>query len=106
MTPHIVNLHIEAHRKTMDEQNMLMHLQGVYMRDAIASTIGNAFKGKGQQAYEYPKEPYNIFGINRELTQEEKDLEVKALFDNLQGMKQRFDKKKKEEELQASIKAR
>lgn len=42
----------------LEEKNSIAHLQGKYVMDAIASTVGNMF-GKGSN-YHYPKKPYDI----------------------------------------------
>lgn len=93
MNPHIINIFTEAKRIQNKEKNAFMHLQGVYMRDAILSSICNSFRGKGTEPYEYPKEPYNIEG-ERELTEEEKDMQVEQLFANLVLMQERFESNK------------
>lgn len=61
---HKVNILVKAfNEKTKNEirqKNMLMHLQGMYFADALLSTVGNMFRGKGQRAFEYPKEAYTL----------------------------------------------
>ena len=61
---HKVNILVKAfNEKTKNEirqKNMLMHLQGMYFADALLSTVGNMFRGKGQKAFEYPQEPYTL----------------------------------------------
>ncbi len=47
----------EMKRKRQNEE---MWVQGLYIRDALISTVGNMFSGKGAQKHEYPKEPYAI----------------------------------------------
>lgn len=93
MNPHIINIYSMAHKIEVKEKNAFMHLQGIYMRDAILSSICNAFKGKGQEPYEYPKEPYDL-SANTELTEKEKDEQIELLFANLGSLKDKFDKHK------------
>lgn len=95
MNPHIINIYSLAHKKRMKEKNAEMHLQGIYMRDAILSTICNAFQGKGAKPYEYPKEPYD-FSPETELTEQEKDEQIEMLFASLSMMKSNFDKNHKD----------
>lgn len=92
MNPHIIEIHTKAHRIKLKEQNAYMHLQGIYMRDAILSTICNAFKDKGSEPYSYPKEPYDITNEPKELTEEEKDKQIEMLFNSLNIMKTNFDR--------------
>ena len=99
MTPHIVGIHLKAHKAKIEETNLLMHIQGMYMRDAIMSTIGNSFRGKGSKPYEYPCEPYNLNPQSEqehELTENEKQQQIMEFFNGLQARKERFDAKKKE----------
>lgn len=64
LNPRIINVMVEAYNKTakyeIKKQNMLFHLQGHYFADALLATVGNMFRGKGQKAFEYPKEPYTL----------------------------------------------
>ncbi|MBQ2800462.1 MAG: hypothetical protein IJF03_03640 [Lachnospiraceae bacterium] len=62
---------------------MLMWMNGMYISNAIMSTIGNSgwFRGKNSEPNEYPKEPFNLFGNNTgEITEEEKQREVNKFF--------------------------
>lgn len=95
MNPHIINIFSMAHRIKSKEINAQMYLQGIYMRDAILSTICNAFKGKGAEPYEYPKEPYDLTA-ETELTEQEKDEQIERLFASLQIMKDNFDRNKEQ----------
>lgn len=102
MNPHIIKIYIDAYKTKLEEHNFLMYLQGIYVRDALLSTVGNMFKGKGTKDFEYPKEPYSLNSeetdnSNKELTEEEKDLQVKMLFANLESMKRRFDARKQQD---------
>ena len=92
MTPRIVGLHMKAHEKHIDEVNMMMYVQGLYVRDAIASSICNSFKGKNAKPFEYPKKPYELH--EHELTEKEKEKQVQDLFAGLMAQKARFDAKK------------
>ena len=64
LNPHKINILIKAfnEKKKQDTamQNMFFHLQGQYFADALLATVGNMFRGKGQKAFYYPKEPYTL----------------------------------------------
>lgn len=64
LNPRKINIMIKAHneaKKTeLRQANMLYHLEGMYFADALLATVGNMFRGKGQKAFEYPKEPYTL----------------------------------------------
>lgn len=56
----MVKAYNEAKKNEIKQANMLMHLEGMYFVDALLATVGNMFRGKGQKAFEYPKEPYSL----------------------------------------------
>lgn len=101
MTPRKVMLCQKAHIKKLEEKNLLAHLQGQYFVEAILATVGNMFSGKGATKFTYPEKPHELFEKaveeERELTQEEKDIQVNALFADLMARKARFDAKKKQD---------
>ena len=55
---------VKAYRKAYElnrrRQNELLWIQGLYVRDALISTVGNMFAGKGSTKQNYPAEPYPI----------------------------------------------
>ena len=55
---------VRAFRKADDirrrRQNETLWMQGIYIRDALLSTVGNMFSAKGSRPMEYPKEPYPV----------------------------------------------
>ena len=55
---------VRAYRKSYElkrrQQNEALWVQGLYVRDALLSTVGNMFAGKGATPIEYPAEPYSI----------------------------------------------
>ena len=57
---------------------------GLYIREALKSTVCNGFvwKSKGQQPDKYPNQPFlrSDNKINCEITEEEKQLEVDKFF--------------------------
>jgi len=64
LNPHKINVMVKAYNEAkkveMKKNNMLFHLEGMYFAEALLSTVGNMFRGKGQKLYEYPKEPYTL----------------------------------------------
>lgn len=100
MTPHKVMLCQKAHEKQLEEKNLLAYIQGQYVVEALLATVGNMFSGKGSNKFTYPDKPHELFAKpveERELTQEEKDTQVKALFADLMARKARFDAKKNQD---------
>jgi len=64
LNPRKINVMVDAYneqkKNEIRTQNMLFHLEGMYFADALCATVGNMFRGRGQQAFEYPKEPYTL----------------------------------------------
>lgn len=97
MTPHDVLLVLEGYKSRLEQKtnydNTMMYIQGRYMADAILCTVGNMFSKKGAKAIEYPKEPYDL-NPDRELTEEEKQIQAMQVINNLMLMKENFDRNK------------
>ena len=76
-----MELYDRAHRLQLQEQNMMLWLNGKYVADAIMSTIGNSgwFKGKGTPLNKYPREPYSLTE-SKYITDDEKQSEVDKFF--------------------------
>lgn len=71
----------EKTKLELKQKNMLMHVQGMYFTDALLVTVGNMFRGKGQRAFTYPKEPYPFdFDFEKGLdmeSEEQKEIAIK-----------------------------
>ena len=67
--PLMVRAFYKADKIRKERDDAAAWLRGLYVRDAIASTIGNAFLGKGKQPFEYPDSPY----LTAEKIREEKE---------------------------------
>ena len=55
--PLMVRAFFKADQIRREREDMNAWLQGVYFKKAIESSIGNAFREKGQQPAEYPDGP-------------------------------------------------
>ena len=56
----LVRVYRKADELRRRRQNDALWMQGLYIRDALLSTVGNMFSGKGATPIEYPKEPYPV----------------------------------------------
>ena len=56
----MVRAYRKAHELKRRQQNENLWMQGLYMRDALLSTVGNMFSEKGAKIIEYPGEPYPV----------------------------------------------
>jgi hypothetical protein len=63
-------------------QNEILWMQGAYFRDALLSTVGNMFSGKGSTPIEYPKEPYPI---TEDQIEEKKERERKSMEERMKA---------------------
>ena len=84
------------YKRQKNEENEMMHLQGIYFGEAIAATVGNMFRKRGTKAHEYPKEPYRIFPYTEEELEQKKEEELQKLvnyFNNLAAQSKNFKNK-------------
>ena len=84
MNPHIINLLLKGYQEKVLKRDEEMWRLGIYIREALKSTVCNGFvwKGKGQEPDEYPKRPFlqdSTFN-NRELSEDEKQREIDKFF--------------------------
>lgn len=56
--PMLVRAFAKADKIKRERKDFYLWLQGRYFADAIASTIGNAFRDKGTEPCKYPAKPY------------------------------------------------
>ena len=92
MNPRIINIHIEGYKKKQEKQleydNYIAYLGGIYVRDALASTVGNMFSKKGHQPIEYPKEPYPV---TQEQIEDKQERERQEFWASLHTMQANFE---------------
>lgn len=97
LNPRIINLMVEGYKKRKEEemrqQNVIAHLQGQYMAEALLSTVGNMFKKKTQKPHEYPKKPYE-FGSEKPLTQTEIQRQREQFVAQFEAMRVNFELQK------------
>jgi len=69
-------------------------LIGMYMYEAMTVVVSNAFASKGAKPKTYREKPIlaEYKDKNRELTEEEKQEQIKTLFDNLSLMQKNFER--------------
>lgn len=73
----------KAHQIRVEEENMMLWLNGRYVADAIMATIGNSswFRGKGSPINQYPKAPYAFTRKEKQpMTEDEKQMEIDRFF--------------------------
>ena len=75
--PSLTRYYRKAYLIKQEENNLHSWLQGVYIYDAVATAIHNAFRGKNSRAKEYAKQPYDI-GKKQRKSEYEKAKEVEV----------------------------
>lgn len=93
MKPYIIASE-ERKQEELRTANVIAYINGIYTRDALICTVGNMFSDKNSKKLEYPSEPYDFFKkqeVQKELTEEEKIEQTKALFMKLDIMKSNFE---------------
>lgn len=64
-------------------QNEILWFQGIYIREALLSTVGNMLSQKGATPIEYPKEPYPVTAeqVAEKKEREKRDMEERMKAD-------------------------
>ena len=79
MNPRRLTLYINAFtKKTKREfeyQNTLAFIQGRYFVDALMTTVGNMFSGKGHKPFEYPEKPYELGKSSDDINLDEEEIQ-------------------------------
>lgn len=77
---------VRAYRKSYElkrrQQNEALWMQGLYVRDALLSTVGNMFASKSSTPIEYPAEPYPV---TEEQVEEKKAMEHKKMEERMKA---------------------
>lgn len=71
--PLLVRDYLQAEEYRRRQENYSLWMSGLYMREAIMASIGNAFIDKGQPPYEYPERPFPITDEEIEAQREEQE---------------------------------
>lgn len=77
--PWMVRAFYKAHKLRQKQMNESAWVNGLYVAQAIASTVGNAFLGEGAEPIEYPEEPFPLYGeekVEREKSPEQEEAEA------------------------------
>lgn len=69
--PLLVRDYLQAEEYRRKKENYTLWLGGLYMREAIMSSIGNAFVGKGEPPYQYLDKPIPMDEDEREKAEQE-----------------------------------
>lgn len=75
-----------AHEYRQIEQNKMMWIQGLYIHDAFAVVLSNAFSKRGSTPKRYTEAPYPI---NSKMVKDEKDRKAKEAMARILGMMKR-----------------
>ena len=75
----LVRYYYKAYQLRLEQQDYNAWIAGAYVKMAIESSIGNAFRKNSADAVTYPTEPYSIAEQRRrEATEEEQALIMQA----------------------------
>ena len=90
--------YLDAYKMQQKENDQRDFAMYHYIANALSVTLSNAFRKKGSKPAELLKETFRdrYEEEHRELTEEEKEAAVVALFSSLEMMQQRFEQSKEE----------
>lgn len=65
-----------AIKRQIENENAMAYIQGIYIAEAILSTVGNQLSDKHSKKFEYPDKPIDFnFDGNKEEREKESQLE-------------------------------
>ena len=96
MNPRIINVHLAGYKekinRDLEYDNYIAYISGIYVRDALASTVGNMFSKKSSKPIEYPKEPYPVTKEQiKDRDERELEAQRQVFWANLQTMQTNFE---------------
>lgn len=102
-TPRILKAYAAAHKKWMDEQDVLAWMTGRYNFEAFSCVASNMFRSKGKSPAIYRDKPYSQERdetAKGELTDAEKKKYIDVLFHSLEIKQFNFNAEKRAKEAQ------
>ena len=91
--PELVKAYRKAHEIKLARKNEELWMQGVYVRDALSSTVGSMFSKK---EIKYPEEPYPI---TQRQVESKKEREARKRYERMKAMMEMATKTMKRGEL-------
>lgn len=84
--PRLARAYREADAIKQENESASQWLQGLYIHEAMATVIHNAFRDKGTQPLHYPEKPYRVTPLSEEEQKAEEEKEIQKIIDNLNAM--------------------
>ena len=87
LNPRIMGIYQKEYIEKLKYDNECAWRSGVYMYDALKSSLSSVFGGKKSKAIPYPKEPYRLFPMTDEEKEEKAEQEKQkaiAFFDSME----------------------
>lgn len=81
----------ETYLRQRKIRNEEMWMNGMYSYHGVAISLANAFRGKGQKAEEYMKEPIQFFPKSEKEKKAEEERIRQRVIDNLNALKEAWD---------------
>lgn len=93
--PYLAIAYRKAHRLKREAENEYAWLQGIYIYDAFAVVLANAFKKRGTKDENYFERPIDIFPLTAEEKEQRAQAEIEKSQQALQAMMQKRKQKSK-----------
>lgn len=88
--PWMVVAFAEAHKLRIQQRNEELWMQGLYVHDAFAVVLSNAFAQKGSVPKKYLEKPLDIFPKTEEEKEAEEERELRKMVKQLNAWEKRF----------------
>lgn len=96
--PNLAKAYRQAYNISLERRNQELWLQGLYIMDAFAVVLGNAFGGKGRKKQKYMSEPIRITPLTAQEKAEKEQREWERIDRALHMMKEEQMRKRKKKE--------
>ena len=84
-----------ALKRHINVQNAMAHLQGVYICEALESTVGNRLSDKTSKKHKYPDEPYDL-NLDGKKAEREQESQLQLFAANLNAAMNNFNLSKEQ----------
>ena len=95
-SPFLAVVYRKAYRLKREAENEQAWLQGLYIYDAVAVCLGNAFSKKGSKKLNYLEHPIEIFPLTEQQKKEKEKIEMAKMQKAMEAMAKRQRQKKGE----------
>lgn len=101
LTPHSLALISEGNnialKRQIECENVIAHLQGAYIVEALMATVGNMLSDKHSKKHSYPSQPYDL-DLDEQKKERKQDSQLQLFAANLTNAMNNFNLRQSKEQ--------